>query len=443
MIAVFHPNIADQFTQDRSLPKHSMMKEEFHPLTGCDDLVNMEGQTWKTWRAVFNPGFSARNILSLVPAMVEEALVLKKSFETLADSGTTVALEDGVMKATVDVIGRAVLGTRLNAQTTDSPVFTALQQQIGLLIPDNSPPNLLKSINPLRPFKMLYYNYVMKREIVPHIERQLQENISERSNSNGPKTVNSLAISSYIKEMSAAGSKAEAKLNSQFVDIAISQLKIFLLAGHDTTASALCFAWYLMSKYPAILEKVRSEHDEVFGADASAAASRIVENPALLNQLPYTNAVLKETLRLYPPVGTVRQGAPDVFITEPETGERFPTDGFMMFVASQAMHRWDALWPDPDKVIPERWLVKEGDPLHPVKSAFRPFELGPRNCIGQELAFVEMRLILALTVRELEVVPQFAEDAPEVFGEKGFQWMTGTQITAHPKEGMPAKIIRR
>ncbi|KAK1466637.1 hypothetical protein CCUS01_07247 [Colletotrichum cuscutae] len=262
MIAVFHPKVADQFTQERSLPKHSMMKEEFHPLTGCDDLVNMEGQTWKTWRAVLNPGFSARNILSLVPAMVEEALLLKKSFEPLADSGATVALENGVMKATVD--------------------------------PAQSP----KAINPLRPFQMLYYNYVMKREIVPHIERQLKENISERSNSNGPKTVNSLAITSYIKEVSAAGSKAEAKLDSQFIDIAVSQLKIFLLAGHDTTASALCFAWYLMSKYPGILEKVRSEHDEVLGSDASAAASRIVENPALLNHLPYTNAVPKETLRV-------------------------------------------------------------------------------------------------------------------------------------------------
>ncbi|TIC99731.1 P450 monooxygenase AflN [Colletotrichum higginsianum] len=448
MLAVFHPQIADQFTQARSLPKHPMMKEEFEPLTGNNDLVNMEGPTWKTWRAVFNPGFSARNILSLVPAMVEEALVMKESLERLADSGETVPLEAGMMKATVDIIGRAVLGTRLHAQTTDSRLFGALQKQIALLTPDNGPANFLKSINPIRPLVMRYHNHVMKREILPHVERQLHENVHEQ-NSDGPKTVNSLAITSYVKEVSAAAAagsgSAEPKgtLDAQFADMAISQLKIFLLAGHDTTASTLCFAYYLFHRYPAILAKTRAEHDEVLGTDAALAASRIVENPALLNRLTYTNAVLKETLRLYPPVGTVRQGSADVFLTQPETGERFPTDGWMLFAASQTMHRWDAFWPRPHEAVPERWLAREGDPLYPPKSAFRPFELGPRNCIGQELAMVEMRLILALTARELNIVPQFAADAPEVLGEKGFQWMTGTQITSHPKEGMPVKVFRR
>ncbi|TQN68636.1 Cytochrome P450 monooxygenase aflN [Colletotrichum shisoi] len=451
MLAVFHPQIADQFTQARSLPKHSLMKREFEPLTGNNDLVNMEGPTWKAWRAVFNPGFSARNILSLVPAMVEEALVMKESLERLADSGETAPLEAGMMRATVDIIGRAVLGTRLHAQTTDSRLFGALKKQIGLLIKDSGPASLLKSINPIRPLAMRYYNHAMKREILPHVERQLHENVHEQ-NSDGPKTVNSLAITSYVKEVSSStttttagsgSSEPKGTLDAQFADMAISQLKIFLLAGHDTTSSTLCFAYYLFHRYPDILARTRAEHDEVLGTDAALAASRIVENPALLNRLTYTNALLKETLRLYPPVGTVRQGSADVFLTQPETGERFPTDGWMLFAASQAMHRWDAFWPRPHEAVPERWLAREGDPLYPPKSAFRPFELGPRNCIGQDLAMVEMRLILALTVRELDVVPQFAADAPEVLGEKGFQGMTGTQITSHPREGMPVKVFRR
>ncbi|OLN87586.1 putative sterigmatocystin biosynthesis P450 monooxygenase stcS-like protein 5 [Colletotrichum chlorophyti] len=442
MAAVFDPKIAEQFTQDRSMPKHKHMREEFHPLTGKNDLVNMEGQVWKMWRAVFNPGFSARNILSLVPAMTEEALEFKKSLEKLAKSGKVVPFEDGIIKATVDIIGRVVLGARLRAQTTDAPLFTALTKQVGQLLRDRAPPSLFKALNPFRPFLVRYNNYVIRREALPHIERQMREHLSSER-INGSKTVISLAITSYLNEASAAGLGPSAKLDSDFLDTAISQLKVFLLAGHDTTASTLSFAYYLLDRYPSVLQKVLAEHDEVLGRDTGLAVSNIIDNPTLLNQLSYTNAVLKETLRLYPPIGTVREGAPDLFLTQPATGERFPTDGFMLFISSPAMHRWEALWPEPDKMIPERWLVKEGDPLYPLKSAFRPFELGPRNCIGQELAMMEMRLILALTIREYAVSPQYAEDAPLFFGEKGYQWMTPAQITSHPKDGMPAKVLRR
>ncbi|KAF6809584.1 hypothetical protein CMUS01_13664, partial [Colletotrichum musicola] len=85
----------------------------------------------------------------------------------------------------------------------------------------------------------------------------------------------------------------------------------------------------------------------------------------------------------------------------------------------------------------------EKDPLHPVKGAFRPFELGPRNCIGQELAQVEMRFVLALTARELDIIPQYPEGAPEAFGEKAYQSLKGEHIAASPKDGLPAKVVFR
>ena|ERR1700760_2796826 len=109
MIAVFHPDVMAQFTQEKSLPKHDMMRREFYPFTQCNDLVNQEGQEWKTWRSIFNPGFSAKNVLSLVPAIVEEVVVFQERLKDVAASGKTVKLEDYARKVTIDVIARAVL----------------------------------------------------------------------------------------------------------------------------------------------------------------------------------------------------------------------------------------------------------------------------------------------------------------------------------------------
>ncbi|KAF6831294.1 hypothetical protein CPLU01_06851 [Colletotrichum plurivorum] len=445
MIAVFHPGLAEQVTQERSsAPKADFMKEAFKPITGCNDLVNMEGRTWKTWRAAFNPGFSLRNILSLVPAMAEEAQIFKKALEDQARSGKTIPLEEQITGLTVDIIGQAVLGTRLNVQTeTESVLTRTIKKQINMILFDRAPASIIKAIYPLRPFLMRYYNYVIKRELFPHIERQMREHQSQEYRK-GPKTINHLAIEAYIKETSSDGSASQGKLDANFLDIAVSQLKIFLLAGYETTASTLCFAYYLLHRNPDVAARLREEHDAVLGTDASLATSRIVEDPSLLQRLPYTSAVLKETLRLYPPIGSARQGSPKIVLTHPDTGERLPTDGFFVFVCSHASHRWERLWPRPLEVIPERWLTQdEKDPLHPVKGAFRPFELGPRNCIGQELAQVEMRFVLALTARELEIIPQYPENAPEAFGEKAYQSLKGEHIAASPKDGLPAKVVLR
>lgn len=109
MMAVFHPDIMAQFTQDNSRPKHSQMREEFHILSGCNDLVNQEGQVWKMWRSIFNPGFSVKNLMSLVPAFLEEIQVFRDWLGDVAEGDQVVQLEAKAMRATGDIIGRAIL----------------------------------------------------------------------------------------------------------------------------------------------------------------------------------------------------------------------------------------------------------------------------------------------------------------------------------------------
>lgn len=109
LMVVVHPDMMAQFCQDTSLRKHDLMAYEFAPFTQGDDLVCSEGQQWRTWRSIFNPGFSARNVQSLVPGMLEEIKVFRKGLEKIAATGETVPMNKQAAKLTVDVIGQAVL----------------------------------------------------------------------------------------------------------------------------------------------------------------------------------------------------------------------------------------------------------------------------------------------------------------------------------------------
>ena len=121
----------------------------------------------------------------------------------------------------------------------------------------------------------------------------------------------------------------------------------------------------------------------------------------------------------------------------------------MVWPVSHAIQRSPDLWHEPEKFIPERWLVKEGDPLFPTKGAWRPFEFGPRHCIGVELAMIETKIIMALMLRKFDIRTAYEEvDAasgkdelrttPD--GERAYQVRIAT---AKPVDGMPARVYRR
>ncbi|KAH8702111.1 cytochrome P450 [Talaromyces proteolyticus] len=434
LLAVFDPGLMSQFTQVQSQPKHEHIRRQFEPFTQGQDLLVAEGEQWSKWRRIFNPGFSAKNIVPCIPAILEEIEVFRDWLKEAARSGETVTLEQQSEKLTVDVISRIVLGSRLHSQTEQNSFYSAMRNQTSWLSVDNQPLGFLATmLNPIRPIALWRNNITMKSFLLPHIQKVLRQKEKEH----GPETILSLAIQSYTVQ------DEPTLRDSNFIDVLVAQLKIFMFAGHETTAGILCYLYHILYSNPTILDTMRREHDSIFGLDLATTSAKIKDNPTLLNKLPYTSAVIKETLRLFTPAGTVRAGSPDFFLRQPETGERYPTNGMMVYGCSSATHRDEAFWPEPGRCIPERWLVPEGDFLHPQKNAYRPFELGPRNCIGQETAQLELRAIMVMTVREFDIESQFPADGPRMFGEVAYQTYKVGKIIPQPRNDMPVRVMLR
>jgi len=262
------------------------------------------------------------------------------------------------------------------------------------------------------------------------------------------KSVMDLAIEGYIDSK---GGVAPAKLDPSFLKTATHQMRLFLFAGNDTTSSTIVFAFHLLGKHSEILGQLRAEHDSIFDPDAATTAQQIKDDPSLLNKCKLTLAVIKETLRLYAPAASMRTGNPDCTL-KTQTGIPVPTDGIALLIQHHATHRNPRVWSRPDEFLPERWLVGPEHDLAPKTGAWRPFELGPRNCIRQTLSMNEIKVVLVMTVRFFEIAPAYEEfdrlrhekggwsgaRKPSVYrGDRAYQT---EKAGAHPSDGYPSCI---
>jgi cytochrome P450 len=301
--------------------------------------------------------------------------------------------------------------------------------------------NLLEYVNMFRPFVHAYNTYRMNRYLVRELDERYRSIKGGRELKSKNKSVVDLALRAYLAENPTATG-----IDKNFQDFAMAQIKLFIFAGHDTTSAGAVFTYHLLFQHPTILDKVRAEHSRVLGPDPLQAESLIFSNPHLLNQLPYTLAAIKESLRMYPTVAALRDGQPDFFLVG-DNGLRFPTDQTIVWGDHYGVHHNPAHWPRPREFLPERWLVPENHELYPPKNAWRPFERGPRNCIGQDVAMTEIKLMLALTVREFDIRDAYEEyDSMKknpkgwnVNGQRAYMMRRGG---GHPADFYPCRISR-
>ncbi|KAI0409329.1 cytochrome P450 [Xylaria palmicola] len=439
IIYVTSPEACYQLTQGNPQPRHPMFRWALTPVTEGKDLISMactSMATHKLWRSLLNPGFSSRNLIANMPVLLEEVAIFTDILKDAAGKegrwGDLITLYDKTIYLTFDVIARVALGLRLHEQTSGpGPLFKALSNVIPLAKMDTLW-NRAERLLPKYRKTVSVNGKIMRDALLAQIER--------RDESHEDIIVNLALKDSQSK----SDSEKTIQPTPDFIDTVISQIKFFLFAGHNTTAQTICWTFYEANKHNAVLEALRSEHDEVLGADFHRARDVLLSQPYKIKELRYTTAVVKETLRLHALSETFRQGS--VSFDFKIDGKSFPTEGCMIQTNPVILHLREDLWPRPLEFLPERFMVPEGHPLHPAKNAWRPFEMGSMRCIGEELAMMEIVLCLVFTVREFEFVFHWVgwdelhyRPGPRthVNGERGYRCGDGV---GHIKDDLPCRV---
>ena len=190
------------------------------------------------------------------------------------------------------------------------------------------------------------------------------------------------------------------------------------LAGHETTALTLSWSWYLLSQHPAVEATLADEWRAVLGGRTPTADD--------VANLPYTEAVITEAMRVYPPVYLIGREA----TTDLELGGYRVRKGYTIFMSQWVSHRDPRYFPDPEAFRPERWL--DGLAKRIPKYAYYPFGGGPRVCIGNTFALMEAAIILAAVGQKFRFT--YSGDHPPGLSP---------QITLLPDGGIPAVLQRR
>ncbi|RYC89441.1 hypothetical protein BFJ63_vAg7694 [Fusarium oxysporum f. sp. narcissi] len=358
-----------------------------------DGLIIVEGEPHKFLRKNSTPVFHFRHIKELYPMMWEKSQSLARAIQQdmTTSRSSVVELNSWASKVTLDIIGIAGLGRRFDAVEKKKDPLADIYE--GLLEPSRE--KLIFSglalaiglpIVRLIPWKMNdVFNYLTGtlNELCYPMIQEKKAAIIEKGDDHFD------VLSLLIK-------------SNNFSDESLKdQLLTFLAAGHETTSSAITWACYLLTKHPEYQAKLREEVRN--GLPEDLAANPTVDLAGILEQLPYLNGIMHETLRLYPTVPlTMRQAIRDTRI-----GDQFIPEGTDIMVSIWYINRSEAIWgPDATEFKPERWITDDGKPNQNGGASsnynFLTFLHGPRSCIGQGFAKAELRCLLATMVRSFE-----------------------------------------
>ncbi|KAA0186576.1 Cytochrome P450 CYP361C1 [Hyalella azteca] len=362
-------------------------------------LVGLRDQRWKDVRALLTPTFSMTKMKLMAGIMNEKIDTLLSIFEEHVESQKTIELYSSFQGMTLDVICECALAIKSNCQRNQNDKL--LQAVRGFL--QNAVNNFIMLAIYFPFFGMLLsvlsnklaFSGRMTNMIVKH----LKQVIKMRRNNVGEKTVDVLqmmleASETIIEEK--VGKEALSAIPSRKVlsdNEIIANAWVFLLGGFETTANALTFTCYLLSKHKNYQDQLYHEIISVVKDPTCAVTYEHVSEMKLLDQ------ILSESLRLYPPVVTfiIREASEDT-----QVGSVTIPKNTGILIPIWDIHRDPKHWPDPEKFDPSRFSAssKANSTRHPM--AYLPFGAGPRNCVGMRFGQLEAKLALAKIILNYE-----------------------------------------
>jgi cytochrome P450 len=341
-------------------------------------LVTSDGETWLQDRRLMSPFFTPAAVTRYTRMMVEVIQAMLDRWQAAADSGQPINMDEEMMHLTMSVIGRAMFNIDLGEKMKE--VGKALREAFAF-IPDRlSTGGLIPISFPLPSHRRFQRNM------------QIIDNFIADRIADGRKQDADTILSVLLK---AQDNETGYSLSDQQLRDEIATL---FFAGFETTARSLTWGWYLISKHADVAARLTQE------------ACRELDNLTAVDhtKLKYSRMVVDETLRIYPPTALLaRQN-----VEEDNIGGYVIPAGSMVVLVPYFVHRYPGIWEKPEDFDPQRF--DEQAPARP-KSSYIPFASGPRVCLGNSFALLEMVLTFSLASRRFRLTPPAPVEIVELF----------------------------
>ncbi|MEL7012142.1 MAG: cytochrome P450 [Pseudomonadota bacterium] len=375
------PELVDLVLKGRpdDFPKSDRIREGLTPLLGNSVFVT-NGETWRRQRRIIDPAFEGGRLRDTFPAMLAATQSAVARMVASAD-GRPQEIESQTSHAAADVIFRTLFSIPIEHEVA-SQVFEEFQAHqrtqpvvnLGALLP------LPRWFPRFHKSKTRETAAIIRRLITRLTEMRMEDIERDRA-------PNDLATKIMTTEDPQTGDRFD-------IEEMVDQVAIFFLAGHETSASALAWALYLMALYPDWQDRVAHEADEIYGEDGPGFSQ--------VGKLRVARDVFRETLRLYPPVPMMVREA----TREEEFRDRKVRTGSQIVLSPWHLHRHERLWERPDDFDPSRFDTENGRSC--LRDAYMPFSAGQRVCTGAGFAMIEGTLLLSMLVQacRFELVPE-------------------------------------
>ena len=354
-------------------PKAPFQDVRWRKIVG-EGIVTSKGDFWARQRRLADPAFHQDRIVAFGTIMTDATSEMLAEWEPASTRGEPVDVRNEMMRLTLTILARAMFSADVwrDAHTIGDAVGTMLTHANKRLFSPIDPPEKL----PL-PSHRRYLSARDKFDAV--IYRMIEERRSGEPTND--------LLSMFIEAR-------DEQTGEQMDDVQVrDEVRTMFVAGHETTAVALTWAFYLLSLYPEVAERLMEEFDQVLGGRTPTVDD--------LPKLQYEWRVIQESLRLYPAIWVFLRSA----IVDDEIGGYRIKKGKNLFISTYITHRHPDFWQNPEGFDPDRFDPQLTQNWH--RFQYMPFGGGPRKCIGNNFAIVEMQLCMAAILQRyrLDLVP--------------------------------------